>query len=404
MALSTPPAIRRIEAFPVRLARDLSRSLGAAGTPTALGKAAGAYRWSAVYPALYSEHFETVLVRLELSDGTVGWGEAQAPLAPRVAATIIEDLLAPVLEGEPFDGRCETLESLWRRMYQTMRVRGQTGGFMLDAISGVDLALWDLAGKMAGQPVAQLLAGKQARTQVGAYLSGLAGPDDAARLEALRRASSNGTRLVKIFFDRGREEFLPFLDAVKAAASDTMELAVDALWRLELPGDETFLRALEGRRLRWLECPFPPDEIPPHRRLAREFSIPIALGESYRTLHELEVFLEERLIRYVQPDLGRCGITEALRIARAAAQAGIGLAPHVSIALGPQIAAAIHFAAGVPQCEFCEYNPGVFEVSNRYLDRRLRVCEGAYIVPDIPGLGVEIKLSDLMRDALCLHV
>ena len=402
MALSAAPVIRRIEAFPIRLPRDVSCSLGATGTPTSLGKAAGAYRWSAVYPALYSEHFETVLVRAELSDGATGWGEAQAPLAPRVAATIIEDLLAPVLEGEPFDGRRETLEGLWRRMYQTMRVRGQTGGFMLDAISGVDLALWDLAGKMAGQPVAQLLAGSLARTHVSAYLSGLAGPDDTARLEAARRASSDGFRLVKIFFDRGREEFLSFLDEVQAAASDGVALAVDALWRLELPGDETFLRALESRRLRWLECPFPPDEIAPHRRLAREFSIPVALGESYRALHELAVFFEERLIRYVQPDLGRCGITEGLRIAAAASQAGIGLAPHVSIALGPQIAAAIHFAAAVPSCEFCEYNPRVFEMSNRYLEHELRIREGAYVVPRAPGLGVEVKLADLLRDARAL--
>jgi len=404
MALSTPPAIRRIEAFPIRLPRDLSRSLGTAGTPTSLGKTAGAYRWSAVYPALYSEHFETVLVRAELSDGAVGWGEAQAPLAPRVAATIIRDLLAPVLEGEPFDGRRETLESLWRRMYQTMRVRGQTGGFMLDAISGVDLALWDLAGKIAGQPVAQLLAGPQARTHVSAYLSGLPGPDDAARLEAARRASSAGFRLIKIYFDRGREEFRSLLDALKAALPAGAEFAVDALWRLELPGDETFLRSLERHRLRWLECPFPPDEIEPHRHLARRFSIPVALGESYRTLHELAVFFHERLIRYVQPDLGRCGITEGLRIARAAAQAGIGLAPHLSIALGPQIAAAVHLAAALPECEFCEYNPSVFQMSNRFLDRELQMRDGAYIVPATAGLGAEIKLSDLMRDAHFLRL
>ncbi|MGC8792147.1 MAG: enolase C-terminal domain-like protein, partial [Bryobacteraceae bacterium] len=345
MPLSAPPAIRSVEAFPVRLPREAGRATGTAGSPTHLGEAAGAYRWSAVYPALYSEYFETVLVRVTLDDGAQGWGEAQAPLAPRVAATIIEDLLAPVLAGQPFDGCVETVRTLWLRMYQTMRVRGQTSGFMLDAISGVDLALWDLAGKLSGRPVAALVEGAPWRSRVPAYLSGLSGADRHARLAAARAACEAGFRLIKVFFDCERAELLHALDDLAATLDGRAALAVDALWRLELPGDEPFLRELERLQLAWLECPFPPDEIEPHRRLAASFDIPVAVGESYRGLHELEPFLREGLIRYVQPDLGRCGLTLALRIAGAAAAAGVGVAPHVSIALGPQIAAAVHFSA-----------------------------------------------------------
>ncbi len=88
------------------------------------------------------------------------------------------------------------------------------------------------------------------------------------------------------------------LDELAATLGGRAALAVDALWRLELPGDEPFLRELERRRLAWLECPFPPDEIEPHRRLAAGFDIPVAVGESYRGLHELEPFLREGLIRY----------------------------------------------------------------------------------------------------------
>lgn len=399
MALSGP-AIRRVEAFPIRLPRTGVSSTGTAGSPTALGRRAGAYRWSAVYPALYSEYFETVVVRVTLNDGSVGWGEAQAPLAPRVAATIVEDLLAPVLQGEPFDGRRETIEALWLRMYQTMRVRGQTSGFMLDAISGVDLALWDLAGKLACAPVARLLAGQQARTRVTAYLSGLAGDDTRAKLETAAEACRAGFPLIKIFFDRGQEDFLALLDAVAASVAGRASLAVDALWRLRLPGDESFLRELERRSLAWLECPFPPDELDPHRRLAAAFRIPVAVGESYRALHELEPFLRERLAAFIQPDLGRCGLTGALRIARAAAAAGMTIVPHVSIALGPQIAAAVHFAAAVPECRLCEYNPCVFDFSNAYLETPLGFDQTSYVLPEAAGLGVEVKVAKLINDAI----
>ncbi len=399
MPLSSPPVIRSVEAFPLRLPRDFAGAKGTAGSPTALGRKAGAYRWSAVYPALYSENFETVLVRVQLDDGTVGWGEAQAPVAPRVAATIIEDLLAPVLEAERFDGGPEAVEELWWRMYRTMRVRGQTSGFMLDAISGVDLALWDLAGKLRRTPVARMLAGPQARTRVAAYLSGLAGADAAAKLAAADEAGRTGFPLIKVFFDRGREDFLAWLDTLAVRVAGRAALAVDALWRLDLPADEPFLRELEGRRPAWLECPFPPDELDAYRRLAAEFHLRVAVGESYRTLFELDAFLRERLASVFQPDLGRCGLTGALRIARAAARLGAAIVPHVSIALGPQIAAAVHFAAAVTECEMCEYNPHVLEIANAYLVTPLAFENAGYAVPQAPGLGAEVKLDELLRDA-----
>jgi D-galactarolactone cycloisomerase len=200
-----------------------------------------------------------------------------------VASTIIEDLLAPALVGMPFDGEIEMIESLWRRMYDTMRVRGQTGGFMLDAISGVDLALWDLVGKLRGQPIAALLAGKTARSAVRGYLSGLSGSGLKERVEFARRHQDQGFTLFKIFYDGGEEELRETLDALRSGLGGSADLAVDALWRLQLPGSERLLRELEARRLVWLKCPFPPDEIAPHRELRLWFSLPVAAGEPERT-------------------------------------------------------------------------------------------------------------------------
>src|SRR5207249_3559294 len=144
--------ISAIEAIPVRLPREREKAVRTAGSPTELVEGTSDYRWSAVFPVLYAVHFETALVKVSLDSGLIGWGEAQAPLAPEVACAIVDRLLSPVLRNSEFDGSIGNIQILWDRMYATMRVRGQTGGFMLDAIRGVDLALWDLAGKIQEKP------------------------------------------------------------------------------------------------------------------------------------------------------------------------------------------------------------------------------------------------------------
>jgi galactonate dehydratase len=384
--------IARVEVFPIRMPRDLNRATGTAGSPSQLGEVAGAYRWSSTVPALYSEFIETSLVKVTLDDGMYGWGESQAPLAPRVSAVIIEDLLGPVIVGTEFDGLRTTIETIWSRMYQSMRVRGQTGGFMLDAISGIDIALWDLAGKIHEKPVARLIS-DSARVRVPAYLSGVAG--DSASNRAEYAAGHAGFDAFKVFFDSSSDSLVELLERLRARLGDSARIAVDALWRLSLPESSSLLRNLEKMGLFWLEAPFQPDEFDPHVELARDYCFPIALGESYRTRWELRPFLKARLLRFVQPDLGRSGITETLRIAAAGAESGSEMVPHVSIALGPQIAAAVHVAASVPTCPMCEYNPSVFATSNRFLCDPLKMDGAAYRLPESPGLGVELRESDL---------
>lgn len=370
--------IRKLESFPIRYERDRDRAQHTAGSPTSLAPGSAVYRWSTSVPALYSTHFETALVRLETEDGIVAWGEAQAPLAPEVACTIVNLLLRPVIEGEEFDGSVPRIGELWDSMYRTMRVRGQTGGFMLDAISGVDIALWDLAGKMAGKPVCVLLS-ESARATVPAYLSGV--PDPAA---------TEPFDACKLFHHGSVEELLATFDAVRGHRGPNMRIAVDALWRLNLAEAQWLAGQLDTRGgALWLEAPLFPELTSDHTELARSMRTPLALGESYRTRFELRPFLEARALGWVQPDLGRSGITESIRIAGAAAEAGARVAPHLSIAMGPQIAAAIHFAAAVPGCQLLEFNPNVLETANSHLTDPLELRDASWVVPTAPGLGVE---------------
>ena len=174
---------------------------GTAGSPTAVC-GAGDYRWSTAYPTLYSVHFETTLVRVELDGGLVGWGEAQAPLVPEVPALLVDRLLRPALEGLDFDGGPERIGELYDRMYAAMRVRGHGGGFMLDAIAGVDIALWDLAGQIAGVPVCDLISAG-ARRSVPAYLSGTVGSTVPEQAAFAARHADEGLTVVKLYHDRG---------------------------------------------------------------------------------------------------------------------------------------------------------------------------------------------------------
>ena len=129
------------------------------------------YYFESEWSEVYSRNVESLFVRIDTDAGIHGWGESQSPIIPEVAQTIIDRLLSPMLIGrDPID-----TDRLFDLMYKSMSVRGHTTGFMLDAIAGMDIALWDIKGKAAGQPVARLLevTGESIRTRLPLYVSGL---------------------------------------------------------------------------------------------------------------------------------------------------------------------------------------------------------------------------------------
>src|SRR5579864_5280104 len=290
--------ISAVEAIPVRIPRERDKAVGSAGSPTRLEDGSANYRWSSVFPVLYPVHFETALMKITLDSGLVGWGEAQAPLAPEVACTIVDLLLQPVLLGEDFDGSLDRIEWLWQRMYATMRVRGQTGGFMLDAISGIDLSLWDLAGKIQDRPVSALIPGSMGRKRVRAYCSGLTGATSQDRVCNAIERQAEGFSTFKLFFDTNRAEFLDLLSMLRDKLNPDSRLAVDALWRLSPEDAVDFGSELDRRNALWLEAPLAPEDPLAHAALARAIRTPLALGESYRTHFELAPFFRLQALSY----------------------------------------------------------------------------------------------------------
>lgn len=384
--------IASIETFSIRLPRDSKAVQGMAGSPTALRPSRFAYRWSNAYASLYSVNFEAALVKLTAESGLVGWGEAQAPLAPDVACLITDQLLRPSIEGQAFEMSANGVRGLRERMYSGMRVRGQTGGFMLDAMAGVDIALWDLVGQAAGRPVCDLLGNPSPDASIPAYLSGLSGETIDARITQAEAAWAQGFRVFKLFLDRTPDDIVKLVTALREHFGPEISIAVDALWHLEPATAADFGRALDELHTLWLECPLPPEMLAAHAELAAQIKTPIALGESYRSLYELTAFLDRGCVGWLQPDLGRCGITESVAIARhvSTEHEEVQIVPHISIAMGPQIAAALHFAAALPVVRLAEYNPSVFSVANRFLANPLNLIGNHYQVPQSPGLGIEI--------------
>jgi D-galactarolactone cycloisomerase len=381
--------IRSVEALAVRLPRDLDAATGTAGSPIALGKGSRLV-WADSYRTIYSTSIETMLVRVETAEGVVGWGEAQAPVAPEVSKAIVDVLLAPILIGTSAEVPAES----WDLMYSAMRVRGQTGGFMLDAISAVDIALWDIAGKVQGQPVSRLLDAS-AKMSVPTYISGLQGKTRDEKLAYAGMWHDRGAKAFKVFHHATERECVETVRDLRRSLGDGIEIYVDALWRLDVEHAIRFSREIEKYRVGFLEAPLAPEDVEGHSKVAAKSAVPIAVGESYRTRYEVMPFLKARACKYLQPDIGRCGITEGQRIAALARDHGVAVAPHLSIGFGPQIAAALHFSAAVPGVSFLECNPQIYDRANAFLRQPIAFRAGIADVPEGPGLGIEMIESKL---------
>lgn len=385
-------SIEAVNALAVRVPRDVTAAYGTAGSPAPLGAAAGPrYRWAEANGTVYSDHLETVLISIHSNIGSVGWGEAQAPVAPEIICAVVDSLLGPLLIGED---ACAP-EAIWARMYSAMRVRGHTGGFLLDAMAGIDLAIWDLCGKAYDLPVSRLLGGP-VRTTVPCYVSGLAGDSIDARVDEALGWARSGATAFKIFLSGSQSECLAELDALRTALGSGVLLAVDALWRLDLADAIRFATQLADRGVAWLEAPLKPEDVSGHMFLARSSPVTIAVGESYRTRFEVRPFLEQGGVGLLQPDLGRTGLTEGRKLGSLADTFHVRVAPHLSIGLGPQLAAALHFAAATTNLAMLELNPLVYELASQVMGTELIRGVTDLQAPAGPGLGIEVDVERIL--------
>jgi D-arabinonate dehydratase/D-galactarolactone cycloisomerase len=342
---------------------------------------------------IYSQTIDTVIVVLTTDNGLIGYGEAKAPVAPQVTKEIVDRLLAGIVLGE--DPRNVTV--LWERMYAGMRVRGHRAGFYLEAMSGVDIALWDLAGKAAGVPIYQMMGGAF-RESVRVYASGLPtielnAPDEHfAQLAAEAKGlQSEGYTGLKMALGRGIRGDLKSLRTVRDAVGDDFIIYADAAGAYDTAQAMRLGKELEELGVGWFEMPIFPEDIDGYAELARELTIPIAL-DSLTTRYETAEFIRRRALDVVQPDVCRAGgITECRRIAELADSFGLAFAPHISIGSAIHFVASAHLASAMPNTITSEYWIGKNPIGNAILEEPFEFKDGYMRTPSKPGLGVKIN-------------
>jgi L-alanine-DL-glutamate epimerase-like enolase superfamily enzyme len=289
------------------------------------------------------------------------------------------------------------IEYLWNTMYDLMRERGYYGGFMLDAISACNIALWDIRGKFLNQPVYRLLGGPY-REFIPCYVSGLPRPDDAGRIDMAQAWVAQGFSAFKHKAGSGVDADADAMTALRDALGNEARLLLDAHWVYSLDEAIRLARQLEALDVALLESPMNPEDIEAHTKLADAASIPVGVGETERTRYQFRSWLTQRGADILQPDVGRVGISELMKIAHMAEAFNIPVAPHLSVGLGVCIAASIHAAAAIPNLWMLEFQPPVFELANRLLKDPIVCDQGRYHLPTGAGLGVNMDEQKL-RDA-----
>ncbi|HMM75173.1 MAG TPA: mandelate racemase/muconate lactonizing enzyme family protein [Gammaproteobacteria bacterium] len=338
---------------------------------------------------------DAVLVRVRTDEGLAGWGEAHAGRAPSVIAELLDSTLRPLVLGAD----AADIDAIWARVYRVQLASHGTGAAAALALSGLDMALWDLKAKAAGLPLHRLLG--EAAREIPAYAGGISfgyGTLEAL-LEETRAALAAGFRALKLRVGQDLASDVARVRAVREAVGPDIELLVDANCRYSLDAARQARAAYAELAVGWLEEPFPAPDFRRYRSLGKAGAVPLAAGENHYLRHDFERLADDGIVTVWQPDLSKCGgITEALRIARLAATHGIRLHPHTSVT-GLNMAASLHFLAAIP-------NGGYFEADwSRYNPLRTELCSpvveiaatGRVRPPPGPGLGIALDEAALAR-------
>ena len=333
---------------------------------------------------VYPTFDRSVLVRVRTGDGTVGWGETYGIVAPGAVGAIVNDLLAGFVIGR----EVENPSAIYDDLYDLMRVRGYTGGFYVDALAAIDIALWDIAGKQAGKPVSQLLGGAK-QADISAYVSGLPEPTMAGRADLARRWQDHGFDAFKFATPVADDGPAAELENLRSALGPDARIAADMHWNQTADEALALIEAMKPHGLWFAEAPVRTEDIAALEKVSKGTDVPVAVGEEWRTVWDMRHRVERCRIAIVQPEMGHKGITNFTRIGALAAECGIQVIPHATIGAGIFLAASLHASATLPTLAGHEFQHSIFEPNRRLLVGDMDCREGRYSLPTGPGLGVE---------------
>ena len=380
--------IETVDAYPIKIPNH--PYLGGHGADRSVGSY-GEYVRHSHYRSIYTLNAEFMLVRITTDEGIVGWGETQCALVPNIVARLIGELVAPGLVGEdPLDP-----PALRDRIYDHTRDRGHDAGFMVDAISACDIALWDIRGKAAGLPVYELLGGSKPGG-LPCYVSGVPAATVEEQVEKINSWIEKGFSRFKISLGFGVENDAAHMDCLRNALGDEVELLVDAHWAYTVDEAIALSRWFEKSGVGFIECPVDPEDIEGQSRVTASADIPVAPGEEYRTQYHFRERILRKAFDLAQPDIGRLGLSEGTRVLDLCAAANLPVAPHIGQGQAVYTSATLHAAAAAKTLQVVEYQPTQIDVADGFFTPSLRPHNGLYALSDRPGLGIEPDLDALL--------
>lgn len=335
-----------------------------------------------------------VLVEIRTDAGITGVGETLARFSPKAYVELIDTSLKPRLVGK--DAR--DIGAHWQAMRRALS--GRAGGVLIEAIAGVDIALWDIMGKAAGLPIHKLLGGT-GRTEIPVYAAAVNWVEDAEADRELEGFIERGFERIKVKMARPAKEACRRIERLRKRAGDGIELCVDANWAYQVDEAVEVGKALFANGYSWFEEPLAPENEQGYEELRRRCDVPLAAGESNFTVDQAMRLVVNRTLSVLQPDVARAGgISETRRMVELARNHDVAYAPHIGMSGIVCETASVHLSAAMPnfrvmECE-CDLSPFKTELAD-LAPGCVRAKNGMLAVPTGPGLGLEIDWDAVHR-------
>lgn len=341
-----------------------------------------------------------VFVKVETDSGIHGWGEATLEYREPTVAAAIHDLEGWLIGRDPHN-----IEAFRHDCYRDAYWRG--GPVLMSALAGVEIALWDIKGKALGVPVWQLLGGK-VRDAVPIYVNGWFAPaktpdEFAAKAAAVREHRFLGCKwdpFGKAWQQIGRRELDSAMECVRKVSETVGQdvlLLIEGHGRFDIPTAVKIGRRLEEFDICWFEEPLPPDDLNGMREVKERVRVSLAAGERLYNRYEYRQFFDLNCADYIQPDISHAGGIFEMRLLGAEAEARhIGFCPHNPS--GPVAnAATLQLAGCVPNFVILEMMMTDVPYRAEICDEELVVREGRMVIPDRPGIGIDLDENELLK-------
>ena len=336
------------------------------------------------WQTIYANNVHSVIVRCELDDGSIGWGEPNTPIAPEVVAILINDVIAEVISDQEF----ESIRAVSDFVYKLQSGRGYFYGYWQDMLAAIDIALWDSVGKRDKFRVFENL-GFEPQAKFPVYLSGLRQQSLSERKQKLNRMMDEGLKGVKIFLSGTTEDCIEEVRALQEIGPKVSDFMVDMLWSCEYETARELKQTLGSMDVKFLECPLQPEDLENHRKLVSEPGTKIALGEHFRDSNQVSAWVASKAADIIQPDIGRTGITGFTDIKKECDKYETPVAIHMGNGLSVFQAATLSCAASYQQTYLQEFQEGLANQFSEHDESQWKYLGGSISVPESYGIGVD---------------